>query len=96
VNSGGGLIWTTEISKYQAIITAFNIEILHDQFSCLKEMANLFIVKPENLKAVIMYGYLAKIEMKSIRSILELRQDWAKLAKLEKSIFSNDPGLQAF
>lgn len=90
VNNGGGLIWTTDITKYHSLISQFNIDALYEQFGCLKELANLFIVKPENLKSVISQGFVARVDLRNIRPYLELRQDWKKLSKIEKDLFKDE------
>eukprot|EP00842_Homolaphlyctis_polyrhiza_P006460 jgi/Hompol1/6815/HPOL_005091-RA len=53
----------------------------------LKELGNLFIVKPENLKTVMNEGYLGRIEPQLLHPYLILRADWAKLAKIEHELF---------
>lgn len=78
--------WLRDLAKYQEIAVLFNINILNEKFDLLKEIGNLFVVKPENLKSVIREGHLARIELAVIRPYLELRTDWHKLAKFEKDL----------
>jgi hypothetical protein len=84
VNYVGGCILTTDLSKYHECIIQFNINCLNEKFDLVKEIGNLFIVKPENLKSVIREGHLARLELQLLRPYLELRTDWQKLAKFEK------------
>ncbi|KAI8911500.1 exocyst complex component Sec10-like protein [Gorgonomyces haynaldii] len=87
VNYAGGCQWTTDLSKYHEAIAHFNVETLNEEFDILKELGNLFIVKPENLKAVIREGHLARLEFEVLQPYLVLRPDWSKLSKIEKDLF---------
>lgn len=57
VSSTGGLILSKDLARYQEVISAWNSNDLNNRFEILKEVGNLFIVKPENLKVVINEGY---------------------------------------
>ncbi|KAJ3417219.1 Exocyst complex component 5 [Chytridiales sp. JEL 0842] len=45
----GGLILTKDLAKYYETITIYNLPGLNERFEMLRELGNLFIVKPENL-----------------------------------------------
>ncbi|KAI8919589.1 exocyst complex component Sec10-domain-containing protein [Entophlyctis helioformis] len=87
VSYAGGLVLTKDLSRYHEVIMTFKIDLLQERFDMLKELGNLFIVKPENLKSVINEGYLGRIEANLLHPYLSLRADWSKLAKLEKELF---------
>jgi hypothetical protein len=65
----------------------FKLESLNEYFSVLKEICNLYIVKPENLKMVLQEGYLGRMELSAVHGYLSLRADWSKLSRIEKDIF---------
>lgn len=76
--------------RYHEIIVLFKVESLNEYFGILKEICNLFIVKPENIKTVMQEGYLGRIEPTVMHSYLALRSDWSKLSKIEKELFQNN------
>ncbi|KAJ3356337.1 Exocyst complex component 5 [Kappamyces sp. JEL0680] len=77
-----------DITRYHEVIIQFRVESLNEYFSVLKELSNLYIVKPENLKMVLQEGYLGRMELSVLHSYLYLRADWSKLARLEKDFFN--------
>ncbi|KAJ8330382.1 hypothetical protein BDV3_003129 [Batrachochytrium dendrobatidis] len=87
VSYAGGLVLTKDVSKYHEVIMTFKITLLDERFDMIKELGNMFIVKPENLKSVINEGYLGRIEMQLLHPYLSLRADWAKLSKIEHELF---------
>ncbi|KAH6564177.1 hypothetical protein BASA50_006867 [Batrachochytrium salamandrivorans] len=87
VSYAGGLVLTKDLSKYHEIIMTFKITLLEERFDMIKELGNIFIVKPENLKSVINEGYLGRIEMQLLHPYLSLRADWAKLSTIEHELF---------
>ncbi|CAG8436215.1 7102_t:CDS:10 [Funneliformis caledonium] len=76
VSAAGGLVLTKDITKYQETITLFKISQLDDRFEMLRQLGNLFIVKPEILKSVLNEGYLAKIDVKYLLPYLQARTDF--------------------
>lgn len=70
------------------VVIAFRVESLNEYFSVLKELSNLYIVKPENLKMVLQEGYLGRMDLAALHSYLCLRADWSKLARIEKEFFN--------
>ncbi|KAJ3124738.1 Exocyst complex component 5 [Nowakowskiella sp. JEL0407] len=53
VSHSGGLILSTDLSLYHQTITKFNIPSLSSKYEFLRELGTLFIIKPENLYALI-------------------------------------------
>lgn len=84
----GGLVLSADVVKYHEMIVQFRVESLNEYFSALKEICNLYIVKPENLKTVMQDGYLGRMDLSVIHSFLVLREDWRKLSRLEKEVFA--------
>ncbi|KND04859.1 uncharacterized protein SPPG_00558 [Spizellomyces punctatus DAOM BR117] len=95
VSQAGGMTLLKDISNYQQTISLFKIPILHERFDMLKELGNVFVVKPENLKTVIREGHLSRIEITLLHPFLTMRADWNKLGKFEKDLFqSGAQGIQ--
>ncbi|CAG8447345.1 10562_t:CDS:10 [Acaulospora colombiana] len=65
-----------DIAKYQETIALFKIPQLDERFEMLRQLGNLFIVKPEILKSVLNEGYLAKLDIKYILPYLQARTDF--------------------
>jgi len=76
VSAAGGLVLTKDIAKYQETVALFKIPQLDDRFEMLRQLGNLFIVKPEILKSVLNEGYLAKIDAKYLLPYLQARIDF--------------------
>ncbi|KAJ3321523.1 Exocyst complex component 5 [Boothiomyces sp. JEL0866] len=76
-----------DITRYHEVVIQFRVENLDEYFNVLKELCNLYIVKPENLRMVLQEGYLGRMELPVLHSYISLRADWSKLGKLEKDLF---------
>ncbi|CAG8625343.1 11133_t:CDS:10, partial [Racocetra persica] len=76
VSPAGGLVLTKDIAKYQETITIFKLSQLDERFEMLRQLGNLFIVKPEILKSVLNEGYLANVDIKYILPYLQARTDF--------------------
>ncbi|TPX60009.1 hypothetical protein PhCBS80983_g02072 [Powellomyces hirtus] len=87
VTQAGGLILLKDVACYQQTIAMFKIPLLNERFDMLRELANLFVVKPETLKTVINESHLSRIELPLLQPFLSQRADWGKLAKLERDLF---------
>ncbi|KAJ3285564.1 Exocyst complex component 5 [Rhizoclosmatium sp. JEL0117] len=78
----GGLILARDLAKYFEVVQTFRIEQLTDKFEMIRELGNLFIVKPDNLQQVINGGHLSRIDITLLTPFLMCRVDWNKLQKL--------------
>ncbi len=78
-----------DLAKYNETIIAFDIPALNERFEMLREIGNLFIVKPENLKTVLNEGCLSRIELNLLYPYVALRSDWSRMAGFERDIFHN-------
>ncbi|KAJ3382348.1 Exocyst complex component 5 [Lobulomyces angularis] len=88
INSSGGILLSKDLLSYQEAIGQFNLKELAEKFELLRELGNLFIVKPENIKQVLNEGILSRIELNLIYPYLICRSDWDKLKYFEREIFN--------
>ncbi|KAF9348696.1 Exocyst complex component 5 [Mortierella sp. AD094] len=79
----GGVLLTKDIAKYQESVKAWNIPSLNERFEMLRQLGNVFLVKPEILPSVLSEGYLAKVDFKSLYPYLQMRVDF-KTSKIDK------------
>ncbi|TIA77982.1 hypothetical protein E3P92_03717 [Wallemia ichthyophaga] len=89
VNPTGGLMLTKDIALYQETITNFNQAILKPRYEMLRQLGNLFIVRPEVLRAYMRDDvHLSKLDPAMLRPYLSQRSDYTtSLAKyLDKEL----------
>lgn len=89
VNPTGGLMLTKDIALYQETISNFNQAILKPRFEMLRQLGNLFIVRPEVLRAYMRDDvHLSKLDPTMLRPYLAQRSDYTiSLAKyLDKEL----------
>ncbi|KAF9357950.1 Exocyst complex component 5 [Mortierella sp. NVP85] len=79
----GGVLLSKDIAKYQESVKAWNIPSLDERFEMLRQLGNVFLVKPEILPSVMNEGYLAKVDFKSLYPYLQNRVDF-KTSKIDK------------
>jgi hypothetical protein len=61
----------------------FKIPGLDERFEMLRQLGNIFVVKPEILKSILSEGYLARLDPSVLYPYLEKRIDF-KTAKLDR------------
>ncbi|KAL4211157.1 exocyst complex component Sec10 [Rhizopus microsporus] len=83
VTPTGGLLVTKDIAKYQELVKMFKIAVLDEKFEMLRQLGNIFVVKPEILKSILSEGYLARLDPSVLYPYLEKRTDF-KTAKLDR------------
>ncbi|KAI8095157.1 exocyst complex component Sec10-like protein [Thamnidium elegans] len=83
VTPTGGLLVTKDIAKYQEAIRMFKLPGLDERFEMLRQLGNIFVVKPEILKSILSEGYLARLDPSVLYPYLEKRIDF-KSAKLDR------------
>ncbi|GAA5810506.1 hypothetical protein MFLAVUS_003928 [Mucor flavus] len=83
VTPTGGLLVTKDIAKYQEAIRMFKLPGLDERFEMLRQLGNIFVVKPEILKSILSEGYLARLDPSVLYPYLEKRIDF-KTAKLDR------------
>lgn len=72
-----------DVAKYQELIKMFKIPALDERFEMLRQLGNIFVVKPEILKSILSEGYLARLDPSLLYPYLERRTDF-KSAKLDR------------
>ena len=72
-----------DIAKYQEVIRMFKLPGLDERFEMLRQLGNIFVVKPEILKSILSEGYLARLDPSVLYPYLEKRIDF-KSAKLDR------------
>ncbi|KAH9894425.1 exocyst complex protein [Cubamyces lactineus] len=87
VSATGGLMLAKDLKSYQDTIDTFSIPSLHERFEFIRQLGNVFLVKPDILKSYITEGYLGRIDANLLRPYLAQRSDWGQA---EKGF--NDPG----
>ncbi|KAI0082415.1 exocyst complex protein [Panus rudis PR-1116 ss-1] len=81
VSATGGLMLAKDLKLYQDTIATFNIPSLHERFEFLRQLGNVFLVRPEILKSYITEGYLGRIDSSLLRPYLAQRSDWGQAEK---------------
>ena len=66
---------------YQDTIYTFSIPSLHERFEFLRQLGNVFLVRPDILKSYITEGYLGRIDAALLRPYLAQRSDWGQAEK---------------
>ena len=75
------LLVTRDIKSYQDVITSFGIPSLHERFEFIRQLGQVFLVRPEILKSYITEGYLGRIDSSLLRPYLAQRSDWGQAEK---------------
>ena len=82
-----------DIKSYQDTISTFAIPSLHERFEFIRQLGNVFLVKPDILKSYITEGYLGRIDANLLRPYLAQRADWGQAEKgLNDALGMEDPG----
>lgn len=76
VNSMGGIIVTKDIIGYLNVVEVWNIPSLVEKFSTLRELANLFTVRPDLLESLTTEGHLTEVDNHIINAYIANRQDF--------------------
>ncbi|TFK92834.1 exocyst complex protein [Polyporus arcularius HHB13444] len=81
VSATGGLMLAKDLKSYQDVIDSFSIPSLHERFEFIRQLGNVFLVKPDILKSYITEGYLGRIDANLLRPYLVQRSDWGQAEK---------------
>ncbi|KAI9001347.1 exocyst complex protein [Trametes punicea] len=81
VSATGGLMFAKDLKSYQDTIDTFSIPSLHERFEFIRQLGNVFLVKPDILKSYITQGYLGRIDANLLRPYLAQRSDWGQAEK---------------
>ncbi|KAF8338920.1 exocyst complex component Sec10-domain-containing protein [Cantharellus anzutake] len=77
VSATGGLMLAKDLKSYQDSIASFNFPLLTERFEFLRQLGNVFLVRPEILRTYIRENYLGRIDPALIRPYLAMRSDWS-------------------
>jgi len=70
-----------DIKSYQDTISTLGILTLDDRFEFIKQLGNVFLVRPEILKSYITENSLGRIDVSLLKPYLALRSDWGQFEK---------------
>jgi exocyst complex component 5 len=70
-----------DLKSYQDAIATFSIPSLHERFEFLRQLGNVFLVRPDILKSYITEGYLGRIDSSLLKPYLAQRSDWGQAEK---------------
>jgi exocyst complex component 5 len=71
-----------DLKSYQDAAESFSLPALHERFEFLRELGNLFLVRPEVLKAYITENALGRIDTTLLKPFLVQRADWSQVEKV--------------
>ena len=70
-----------DLKSYQDIISSFAIPSLTERFEFIRQLGNVFLVRPDILRSYITEGYLGRIDATLLRPYLAQRSDWGQAEK---------------
>lgn len=66
---------------YQDTISTFGIPSLTERYEFLRQLGNIFLVRPEILKSYITENYLGRIDPVLLKPYISLRSDYGQFEK---------------
>ncbi|KIK44255.1 hypothetical protein CY34DRAFT_802864 [Suillus luteus UH-Slu-Lm8-n1] len=78
VSATGGLMLAKDLKSYQDTVASFNISALHERFEFIRQLGNVFLVRPEILRSYITENYLGRIDSALLKPYLAQRSDWVQ------------------
>ncbi|KAL4081589.1 exocyst complex component Sec10-like protein [Scleroderma yunnanense] len=78
VSATGGLMLAKDLKSYQDIIALFKIPSLAERFEFIRQLGNVFLVRPEILRSYITENYLGRIDSSLLKPYLAQRSDWVQ------------------
>jgi len=75
VNATGGLMLAKDLKSYQDVIATFNCPALPERFEFIRQLGNVFLVRPEILATYITDNYLGRIDSELLQPYLAQRSD---------------------
>jgi len=92
VSATGGLMLAKDLKSYQDTIATFGIPSLSERFEFIRQLGNVFLVRPDILKSYITEGYLGRIDTSLLRPYLAQRSDWGQAEKGFNDSFGVEDG----
>ncbi|EGO02145.1 hypothetical protein SERLA73DRAFT_104486 [Serpula lacrymans var. lacrymans S7.3] len=81
VSATGGLMLAKDLKSYQDTIASFKIPSLLERFEFIRQLGNVFLVRPEILRSYITENYLGRIDSSLLKPYLAQRSDWGQFEK---------------
>ncbi|KAF7292335.1 Exocyst complex component protein [Mycena chlorophos] len=81
VSDAGGLMLAKDIKMYQDTISTFGIAALNERFEFIRQLGNIFLVRPDILKSYITENYLGRVDASLLKPYIALRSDYAQFEK---------------
>jgi hypothetical protein len=70
-----------DLKSYQDTVSSFGIASLHERFEFIRQLGNVFLVRPEILRSYITENYLGRIDSTLLKPYLAQRSDWGQFEK---------------
>ncbi|KAF9226649.1 exocyst complex component Sec10 [Gyrodon lividus] len=78
VSATGGLMLAKDLKSYQDTVTSFNVPSLLERYEFIRQLGNVFLVRPEILRSYITENYLGRIDSSLLKPYLAQRSDWVQ------------------
>jgi len=65
-----------DLKSYQDSVTSFNVPSLLERYEFIRQLGNVFLVRPEILRSYITENYLGRIDASLLTPYLAQRSDW--------------------
>jgi len=72
----GGLLLVCDVNSYLEISKKFDVVLINQLFDCLKQLCNLLISPPENIRQVCTSEQLANLDREVLHNFVKLRKDY--------------------
>ncbi|KAF7332112.1 Exocyst complex component protein [Mycena kentingensis (nom. inval.)] len=70
-----------DIKSYQDTISTFSIPALNERFEFIRQLGNIFLVRPDILKSYITENYLGRVDASLLKPYIALRSDYGQFEK---------------
>ncbi|KAG8218675.1 exocyst complex component Sec10-like protein [Butyriboletus roseoflavus] len=78
VSATGGLMLAKDLKSYQDTVVSFNVPSLLERYEFIRQLGNVFLVRPEILRSYITENYLGRIDSSLLTPYLAQRSDWVQ------------------
>jgi len=67
-----------DLKSYQDTVASFNVPSLLERYEFIRQLGNVFLVRPEILRSYITENYLGRIDSSLLIPYLAQRSDWVQ------------------
>jgi len=67
-----------DLKSYQDTVTSFSVPSLLERYEFIRQLGNVFLVRPEILRSYITENYLGRIDASLLKPYLAQRSDWVQ------------------